>query len=74
MHTAGTGRKNIIKKQHAVIDSRRASEPTTEGENAQQQSKVKTQKDVTLITHAFSKNFIFNNLTQENRQVVINSM
>ena len=36
LNRTGSNRKNIPKKKHAVIDSRRPSEPTTEGQYAHQ--------------------------------------
>lgn len=62
------------KQKQPVIDARRPEATTNEGTNATLQHKGKTQMDLTLITRAFTQHFIFNNLTQENREAVIQGM
>lgn len=66
-------KKKFDRKQLAIMDIRISVE-VSDAKFAMVQDKSKTKADMNFITAALMKHFIFNNLTDEQRDLVINHM
>jgi cGMP-dependent protein kinase 1 len=68
------GPRKEIKKKAPVLDPRRGSRIAVEALTAVIIDRLKTSRDVELISNALNKHFIFTSLSAENRMMVISHM
>ncbi|OMJ88882.1 hypothetical protein SteCoe_2545 [Stentor coeruleus] len=69
-----SGPRKIVKHKAPVLDPRRASRIAADAVTAVIVDRLKTSRDVDIISNALNKHFIFTSLTAENRVMVISHM
>ena len=69
-----SGPRKDVKKKAPVLDPRRGSRIAIDAISAVIVDRLKTSRDVDLISNALNKHFIFTSLSAENRVMVISHM
>ena len=69
-----SGSRKVIKQKAPMLDPRRGSRIAIDAASAIVVDRLKSSRDVEMITNALNKHFIFTSLSNENRMMVISHM